>query len=112
MKTVHYAGGKLLTGDAIADAVVRFGEALALRQSSATIEIPVRLADGDVEMATALIGPASQIVAIPEHNEFDEIHDEALVDRLDREAGMLGDAKPEIGEHSSSDSNTFDDHDL
>ncbi len=102
----------MLTGDAIADAVVLLGEALALGHSSATIEIPVRMPDGGVETATALIGPASQIVAIPEHSEFDEILDEALVDRLDREARMLGDARPVVGEHPSSNSNTFDDHDL
>ncbi|WP_353828969.1 hypothetical protein [Agromyces sp. SYSU T0242] len=82
MDRIHYAGGVLLTGSAIADAVVDYAAALAVRSAAASIDIPVRAEDGSTARAHLLIGPASQLVTEPVPSENDEILDEELVARL------------------------------
>ncbi|HEV7956382.1 MAG: hypothetical protein JWL94_528 [Microbacteriaceae bacterium] len=112
MKSIHYAGGELLTGDAIADAVVQYGEALARRETSAAVDIPVRFPDGRIEQASILLGPASQVIAIPERGDFEELVDDGLVDRLRRDARNLGDSKPAVDDDDKSGPIDFDDFDL
>jgi len=72
----------LLTGSDIADAIVDYAAALAAGRSAASVDIPVRTADGGVGRAHLLVGPASQLVTEPVESEFDELVDEALVARL------------------------------
>ena len=102
MKSIHYAGDTLLTGDAIADSLVHYAEALARKETSAAVDIPVRMADGAIAQATFLLGPASQLVAIPERSELPEIIDDGLVRHLERESALLGDAKPQSNDSTSS----------
>lgn len=100
MKVIHYAGDALTTGDAIADALVLYAEALARRETSAAISIPVRMKNGDIAMASVLIGPASQLTAVPLDlsDEVavrgDEILDTELVERLERSTAELGISHP------------------
>ncbi len=97
MKTIHYAGEILLTGDDIADAVVALAAALARRESSAAIDIPVRFDGGEVRFASLLIGPASQLIVESSVGEAEELLDLPLVERLARETQLLGtvQAQPE-----------------
>jgi hypothetical protein len=62
MERIHYAGGELLTGSDIADAIVDYAAALAGRSAAASVDIPVRTGTGGVARAHLLIGPASQLV--------------------------------------------------
>jgi hypothetical protein len=79
MKSIHYAGEILMTGDAIADAVVQYAEALAKNVTSASIAIPVITSDGTLTEASFLLGPASQLVAVSlESDHVDPIDDELL----------------------------------
>lgn len=96
MKAIHYAGETVLTGDAIADALVLYAGALARRETAATVDIPVRSPDGSVNTASVLLGPASQIVALPEHSDFDEVIDEGLVGWFQQHTRALEDAKPQL----------------
>ncbi len=82
MHRVQYAGGSVLTGDAIATALLEYASALARNASSATVEIPVREADGERGIAQVLIGPASQFVSTHEPGSADEIEDDDLVERF------------------------------
>lgn len=82
MHRVHYAGGTLLTGDAIASALLEYAAALARKATSATVEIPVREADDGLGVAQVLIGPASQLVSTPEPGYGDEIIDDEVVERF------------------------------
>jgi hypothetical protein len=82
MHRVHYAGGSVLTGDAIAAALLDYASALARRASSATVDIPVREEDGSQGIAQVLIGPASQFVTTHEPGPGDEILDDELVERF------------------------------
>ena len=111
MKTIHYAGEILLTGDHIADAVVALAAALARRESSASIDIPVLFGGGDVRQASLLLGPASQLIVEPSNAVADEIVDESLVARLGRETLLLGTAKAQ-SESPPPGSDSFDDFDL
>lgn len=99
MHRVHYAGGSVLTGDAIAGALLEYAAALARKSSSATVEIPVREPDGNRGIAQVLIGPASQLVSTHEQSETNEIEDDELVKRFElatrRLATPVGAALPE-----------------
>ncbi|WP_345801996.1 hypothetical protein AAIB33_02500 [Microbacterium sp. AZCO] len=84
MKRIVYAGGEYLTGDAIADALLDYSEALAEAGSASHIEIPIVDAHGVRERATFLVGPSSQIVTSDVDTHGDELVDQEIVDRLER----------------------------
>lgn len=84
-----YVGQTLLTGDAIAAALLNYAEALALAQLSATVEIPVRLEDGSLDKAMLLIGPASEMAAVHQLEGGTEIVDDALVAHFRAETALL-----------------------
>jgi hypothetical protein len=63
MKRIHYASGALVTGDEIADVLVRYAAVLAKRGLAAEVTAPVVTDDGIVGTALLLLGPASQILA-------------------------------------------------
>lgn len=63
MKVLIYAGSEFMTSDAIADAVLRYSEALAEGREAGTIDLPVVEVDGTLATATFLVGPSSQLVA-------------------------------------------------
>ncbi len=73
--TIVYAGEELMTGDDIAQALLKYSEALAEQGSASTVEIPTLTDDGTRSTATVLVGPASQIVARPVESSFDELRD-------------------------------------
>lgn len=112
MKSIHYVGDTLVTGDAIADAIVHYAEALARKETSAAVDVPIRLPDGSIEQASLLLGPASQIVAVHDESGFEEIVDEELVARLRRASAALGDTRAVPEASNQSDSGVLDDLDL
>jgi len=79
MRRIHYAGEHLLTGDAIADGVIAYAEALASVDRASSVEVPVRREDGGLGSVTILIGPASQMVSEAVTSEYDEVVDDELV---------------------------------
>ncbi|MCU1479278.1 MAG: hypothetical protein JWQ19_64 [Subtercola sp.] len=79
MERIHYASGSILTGTAIARALLEYAEALAEKNESATVDIPTRREDGSTGRANFLIGPSSQIVSDTEQSEFQELVDDDLV---------------------------------
>jgi hypothetical protein len=95
MKLIHYAGDELVTGDAIADAVLRYAAALARTEGSLALDIPVQFPDGRVEEATVLIGPASQLVAVPHDSPFDEVVDEELLATIEAAIAALSTNHPQ-----------------
>jgi hypothetical protein len=95
MKMIHYAGDELITGDAITDAVLRYAAALARAEGSLALNIPVRFPDGRIAEATVLIGPASQLVAVPHDSEFEEVVDDALVAKINDSIDALAEPRPQ-----------------
>lgn len=73
MRRVHYAGGDFVTCEHLAAELVAFGVALANRARAASVEVPVVSRDGTLATVSLLLGPASQLVVIPEDRNEDEI---------------------------------------
>lgn len=99
MKRIFYASGSVLTGDSMAEAVVRYAEALAMRDTSDTIDIPIALDSGGLGRAQLLIGPASQLVVVPEEGGGPaqvghEPEDEETLKELARRASLLSSPHP------------------
>ncbi|MGC5172499.1 hypothetical protein ACLQ2Q_17830 [Microbacterium sp. DT81.1] len=82
MMRIFYANTEVLTGDAIALAVLHYSEALGESGLAETIEIPIQELDGSRGTAILLVGPASQIVATRTTTEFGELEDTDTVDDL------------------------------
>jgi hypothetical protein len=89
MDRIYYVGDSVLTGSAIAGALLEYAEALAKAQSAGTVAIPTRLADGAQGRSTFLVGPSSQIVSDTEHSDFAELVDDDLVNHLHDETRQL-----------------------
>ncbi|MGH1524895.1 hypothetical protein ACRAWC_13010 [Leifsonia sp. L25] len=90
MKRIHYASGSLLTGDAIADVLVRYAAALAINTAAAEVRAPAILESGEVGEIMMLLGPASQILAETEHFGGPELRDDDFVSELDGRISALG----------------------
>ncbi len=90
MKAIHYGVDELITGDAIAAALVQYAQALAVASRAATVNIPVIDADGNTVVANVLLGPSSQIVALPYPTDLDEIVDTAVVADLKKRSAQIG----------------------
>ena len=80
--TIRYAGEELMTGDEIADALLKYSAALAESGSASTVEIPTLSDDGTRSTVKVLVGPASQIVASPVESSFEELRDPQVVAHL------------------------------
>ncbi|MDL5351676.1 hypothetical protein [Microbacterium sp. zg-YB36] len=95
MDRLHYAGSSILTGTAIAHALLDYAQALAGAGDSATVEVPTLNEDGSRGRSEVLIGPASQLISDSEPSPYDEIVDEDLVAHLrDVSARVRNDRSP------------------
>jgi hypothetical protein len=94
MDRIHYAGNSVLTGTAIAQALLEYAKALGMRNEAATVEIPVRHPDGRVGRAEFLIGPASQLVTEDEPSDLEELIDEDVVEGFRRRTVELLPSRP------------------
>ena len=112
MERIHYAGDSLLTGSAISRSLLEYAEALAIKDSSATVDIPIRNADGSQGRANFLVGPASQIFAEEELSEYDEIVDEELVAQFQHEVRALRGVPVTPSPASEYSASSVDDLDL
>ena len=83
MKVLIYAGSEFMTSDTIADALMRYSEALTEGQNAGTIDVPIVEADGTSSTASFLVGPASQIVAKPVVSQFADPIDAAVLARIE-----------------------------
>lgn len=93
MMRMTYAGGEVLTGHAIAQAVIDYAAALAEADMATTIEIPGRTAEGVTGTFGILLGPSSQILVEPT-DDAEEIEDPELLDELRRLTRVLTDPPP------------------
>lgn len=95
MDKLTYAGEHLLTGSAIAHALLEYAQALAGTGEAATIRIPTVDPAGDAGWAEVLVGPASQLVTVRIETDLPEPVDPELVEELaSRTAGLRRRAAP------------------
>ncbi len=83
MMILTYAGAELMTGDAIAVAVLEYCAALAEEVAAETLEVPILHVDGTPGTATLLVGPTSQMVAQSVDTLWDELEDPAALAHLE-----------------------------
>lgn len=93
MRRIHYAEESIVTGDAIAFALLEYARMLAATARADTVELPTLL-DESVKRVSVLLGPSSQMLVSEEHTRADEIVDEALVADLRLRAGRLARPAP------------------
>jgi hypothetical protein len=103
MKRIHYASGSLLTGDAIADVIVRFAAALAHNNSASEVRAPVVADGGGTGEVLLLLGPASQILAEDEEYGGEELLDEPFVAEFERRIAALGPHRAAFVENGTED---------
>ena len=78
----------------MADILVSYAGALAVRTASDTVDIPIELDNGEVGRAQFLIGPASQLVVVPESGSASGPEDEGTIAELDRRRRLLSSPHP------------------
>lgn len=89
MKWIDYAGTRLETSDAIADAVIQYAVALARHGIADHVHIPVVTANGSIAQYDMLLGPASQLIALPAVSAVSDPDDRALLDDLAERIRLL-----------------------
>ncbi len=112
MRRIRYAGDSVVTGDDIASVVIEYSEALAKANTAASIDIPVRIGQGDIGTATLLVGPASQLISVPEPDDTAEIVDEGVVAELRDRIDELGPMHVVLAEDDEAPVQTLDDLDF
>jgi len=103
MKRIHYASSSLLTGDDIADVLVRFAAALAHKNDAAEVHAPAIVEGGDTGEVLMLLGPASQILAEDEQYGGSELHDEAFVNECEDKIAALAPTRATFVQHGTDD---------
>ena len=90
MKRIFYASGSVVTGDRTAAAVLAYARALAMRETSDSIDIPVVTPAGTEGRAQLVIGPASQLMVVTEVMDRDELDDDDAIAAIDKHVeGLL-----------------------
>ncbi len=96
MKRIHYASGTLVTGDAIADVLVRYAASLAANNAAADVHAPALMESGKIGDVQLLLGPASQILAEDEPGDHPELEDAEFVERYEKLVAALGPRRAEF----------------
>jgi len=82
MKRIYHPGGSIVTGSALADAVMLYAEALSNRRETDVVDIPVIAADGSHGRAQFLIGSSSQLVSVTSADGESELTEAATTQAL------------------------------
>lgn len=98
MKRIHYTDEYLVTGDAIAAAVVEYARALAMMNKSDTVDLPGMDREGLHQRFQVLLGPASQMLVSEEQTDEPEIDDARLVDDIQARIEGLRGIEPQSAE--------------
>jgi hypothetical protein len=93
----------LLTGDAIADVIVRFGAALAHNHEAAEVHAPAVVDGGDTGEVLLLLGPASQMLAEDEPFAGEELRDDPFVADCEHKISELGPRRAAFVKHDTED---------
>jgi len=94
MRRIHYVDSSVVTGDAIAAAVLAYARELARADTADTVDIPVLLDEGGYGRAQLLVGPSSQLVVTESDADQDGVVDEAVVADLDARLRDLAARRP------------------
>jgi hypothetical protein len=82
MKRIFHSGGSVVTGSALADAVMLYAEALGNRHQTDVVDIPVLTEDGSSGRAQILIGASSQLMSVTSADGARELVEAATTDAI------------------------------
>ena len=85
---MHYTGGSVVMADDVAEALIQYARELAATQASDVLVVPVVDENGALATAEFLIGPASQLLAVPAEG-AETGRDQDVIDDIDRRARLL-----------------------
>src|SRR4051812_15677140 len=89
MMTLHYTGGAVVMSDDGAESLLHYARALAATQGSDVLIVPVVDETGALSTAEFLIGPSSQLLAVPVEGMRESGRDQEVIDDIDRRAARL-----------------------
>lgn len=87
--TMHYTGGSVVMADDVAESLIQYARALAGTQASDVLYVPVVTEQGALTTAEFLIGPASQLLAVPLEGVDELGRDQDVIDDIDKRTRML-----------------------
>jgi hypothetical protein len=93
MKYIVYGENRVMTGDAIAEAVIAYAAALGQNGTTDIVDVPTSDQHGSATTAELLLGPASQLMIETAPDDELEPEDEGLVAELVRRAAAVGGAR-------------------
>jgi hypothetical protein len=107
MMTMHYTGGSVVMADDVAESLIQYARALAGTQESDVLYVPVVTEQGTLAKAEFLVGPASQLLAVPLEGVAEQGRDQDVIDDIDKRTRMLRPSAAAVRD-VPSDSITFD----
>jgi hypothetical protein len=107
MRILSYSGESVLTTDGVGEAVVDYARALIADNSTDVVDIPVIFEDEE-QMASMVIGPASQLMVAPAHDHDVALRDEMAIARLRAKTKALGPHPVVPTEAQSTDDLSYD----
>jgi hypothetical protein len=90
MKNLVYGSGRVLTGDAIAEAVLAYSAALAGHSTTDLVDVPTADTDGAAATVRMLLGPGMPVMVETAPDDELEPEDDAFVTELARRTRRLG----------------------
>lgn len=111
MKRIFHPGGSVVTGSALADAVMDYAESLSGRSRVDMVDIPVLTDGGLPGRAQFLIGASSQLVSVTSEPVLRELVEARTTDDLRRRALVGTDAALVGWTGDGLDSPQFDEFD-
>ncbi|WP_314506731.1 hypothetical protein [uncultured Microbacterium sp.] len=89
MMTMHYTGGTVVMANDVAESVLQYARALAATQESDVLYVPVVTDTGVLTTAEFLVGPASQLLAVPLEGVEERGRDQDVIDDIEKRTRML-----------------------
>jgi len=108
--TVHYTGGTVLMADDVCEALIQYARVLAAAQASDVLVVPVVDDAGELVTAEFLVGPASQLLAVPVVGARESGRDQSVIDDIARRTRLL-DAPAAVTRNARADASASFDHD-
>lgn len=112
MMKITYAGESFLTSDDVADALLLFVAALGEAHEAESLRIPSMRTDGTTSYVRLVVGPASELIAVPEDSTFPEPNADEFISGLRTRTRALASPLPITDSESNwGDSLAWDDFD-
>jgi hypothetical protein len=101
VQRVYYAGAEFLMTDAATEALLEFAAVIAGAAKSQRVDLPAMTDHGEPLTMRAIIGPASQIVALHAPSDVPDPDSSAFVRDLAARGKQYRDATAMIGDHDA-----------